>query len=91
MSMSQVVSAGNLDMVADRTNDTTTLYYNLDGSLATNSAGFARTILGNQNSNGQWDQMLQKLEVVPTPVPASLLLFGPGLAGLAAMRRRFKK
>jgi probable HAF family extracellular repeat protein len=25
------------------------------------------------------------------PVPASLLLFGPGLAGLAAIRRRFKK
>lgn len=25
------------------------------------------------------------------PLPSSLLLFGPGLAGLAAMRRRFKK
>jgi len=25
------------------------------------------------------------------PLPASLLLFGPGLAGLAAIRRRFKK
>jgi len=25
------------------------------------------------------------------PVPATLLLFGPGLAGLAAIRRRFKK
>lgn len=25
------------------------------------------------------------------PLPASLLLFGPGLAGLAVLRRRFKK
>ena len=27
----------------------------------------------------------------PVPLPATLLLFGPGLAGLAAIRRRFKK
>ena len=26
-----------------------------------------------------------------TPIPGALLLFGPGLVGLAAMRRRFKK
>ena len=29
--------------------------------------------------------------VAPVPVPAALWLFGPGLAGLAAIRRRFKK
>lgn len=27
----------------------------------------------------------------PVPIPGALLLFGPGLAGLAAIRRRFKK
>jgi hypothetical protein len=28
---------------------------------------------------------------VPTPIPASLLLFAPGLLGLATLRRRFDK
>ncbi len=27
----------------------------------------------------------------PVPIPGALLLFGPGLVGLAAIRRRFKK
>jgi len=27
----------------------------------------------------------------PVPIPGALLLFGPGLAGIAAIRRRFKK
>ncbi len=29
-------------------------------------------------------------EATPTPVPAALLLFGPGLAGIAVIRRKFK-
>jgi hypothetical protein len=28
---------------------------------------------------------------IPVPIPGALLLFGPGLAGLAAIRKRFKK
>ena len=31
------------------------------------------------------------LDVTPVPIPSALLLFGPGLIGLAAVRRRFKK
>jgi hypothetical protein len=31
------------------------------------------------------------LNFQPVPIPASILLFGPGLVGLAAIRRRFKK
>ena len=27
----------------------------------------------------------------PVPIPSALLLFGPGLVGLGAIRRRFKK
>jgi hypothetical protein len=30
-------------------------------------------------------------EATPTPIPGALLLFGPGLVGLAAVRRRFGK
>jgi hypothetical protein len=31
------------------------------------------------------------VNAAPVPIPGALLLFGPGLAGLAAVRRRFKK
>jgi uncharacterized membrane protein len=39
-----------------------------------------------QNATGGENGFL----ATPIPVPASVLLLGPGLAGLAAMRRRFK-
>jgi hypothetical protein len=32
-----------------------------------------------------------KMEASSVPLPSALLFFGPGLAGLAAIRRRFKK
>jgi hypothetical protein len=46
-------------------------------------------------SSGDWITIDSiKVEFSPAaavPIPASLLPFGPGLSGLAAIRRRFKK
>jgi hypothetical protein len=48
-----------------------------------------------QNSVGQTSggAAFFRVDIVPCPVPipGALLLFGPGLVGLAAMRKRFKK
>lgn len=41
--------------------------------------------------DGIQDFSLHLLAGAPAPLPASMLLFGPGLVGLAALRRRFKK
>jgi hypothetical protein len=51
---------------------------------------------GHQNDDGK-DLVLYALAVrsgdvgAPVPIPGALLLFAPGLAGLVAVRRRFKK
>ena len=41
-------------------------------------------------TGGFWPR-LDSITYNAVPVPGSLLLLGPGLVGLAAMRRRFKK
>jgi|GEM_PF-1885251 len=45
-------------------------------------------------SLGQWDTdycVFGALNVAPVPIPGALVLFLPGLVGLAAIRRRFKQ
>jgi hypothetical protein len=43
--------------------------------------------LGDQDYN----DLVLNVKYSPVPVPAAILLFAPGLAGLAAVRRKFKK
>ena len=68
---------------------------NLTGSVATfTDTGEAKPIGAVTLSDlGGWSGIVQSVtyNASPVPVPATLLLFGPGLVGLAAIRRRFKK
>lgn len=63
--------------------------YLLNGSGLASNRGYFRLVLPTDTSSARSIFTLTSLDVVPTPVPASLLLFGPGLAGLAVLRRRF--
>jgi hypothetical protein len=51
----------------------------------------------NWNSKGEWNDLnggqvnyCGIIETAPVPLPSALLLFAPGLAGLAALRRKFR-
>jgi hypothetical protein len=55
-----------------------------------NDNGFARLILPGDKGGGRMVSNLANIEVAPVPIPASLFLFGPGIAGLAVLRRRFR-
>jgi len=67
-------------------------------ALSFDSVTFDLTV-GTDLNNGGSSSMLvddasllaQGVDATPVPVPAALLLFGPGLAGLAVARRRLKK
>jgi hypothetical protein len=50
-------------------------------------------MLPDESNPGLWVSRIASIEVdgAPVPVPATLLLCAPGLAGLAAIRRRSKK
>jgi hypothetical protein len=67
----------------------------LNGSALSGSRGYARLVLPTDTSSARSIFTLASLTVeqtaAPVPLPATLLLFGPGLAGLAALRKRFKK
>ena len=63
--------------------------YLLNGSLHSTSRGYARLVLPSDTSNSRSIFTLTSLDVVATPIPAALLLFAPGLAGLVGLRKRF--
>ncbi len=48
-------------------------------------------ISGVPSNSGYWLADNVEYDATPTPIPGAALLFGPGLAGLAVIRRRFKK
>ena len=50
---------------------------------------FTDTTIGGGSAN--WGLDAVTVNMAPVPVPPGLLLLGPGLVGLAAVRRRFKK
>ncbi len=71
-----------------------TTYY--DGALlGTFSPGWSGPqpflIVGGDAPNGTTSFEVTKFKVSSVPLPPALLLLGPGLLGLAALRRRFKK
>ena len=45
----------------------------------------------NSGSQTDFDNVTLSAAAAPVPLPSAFLLFGPGLVGLAAIRRRFKK
>jgi hypothetical protein len=65
-------------------------YLNALGSNTGNVSSFYWMTPGNVDSSNDvsWSQGLVAPEV---PIPSAILLLGPGLAGIAALRRRFTK
>ncbi len=60
------------------------------GKITSGYDGFARIMFPNEAA-GIWVSRVSSIEVESAvPVPASLLLFAPGLLGLFGLRRRFK-
>jgi len=79
---------------------TVSAYYNLDEGggwqpLGTFTPGWSGPqsifIAGRDWGNGTTSFTVNNVTVSSVPLPSALLLFGPGLAGLAAIRRRFRK
>ena len=70
------------------------LVWTLESFSFTAGSPSATLQFASTNGDSWWGPILDNVVVQPTapvPIPGALLLFGPGLAGLAAVRRRFKK
>ena len=63
----------------------------VSGQVVAGYDGFARLMFPDEAS-GIWVSRISGIDVeaAPIPLPATLFLLAPGLAGLAAIRRRFK-
>ena len=82
LSMQEIVQNPN-DMVA----------YQLNGGPLSSTRGAFRLVLPTDSSTTRSVFTLASLDVeqTPVPLPAGLFLFGPGLAGLGVLRKRFKQ
>jgi hypothetical protein len=85
------------NIAADLADDKLTLMFRIgtgEGDYIYRALGFYSILPNNPNHPGAaYGEIRPYLEVTyaPVPLPSSLLLLGPGLAGLALLRRRFKK
>jgi hypothetical protein len=99
-----VSQAGTTDMFTYINNANTTVGWSAITNSLSNGSGPWGTISA-INSNAKWiwgSQMTEygsnygefqifRTQIAHAPIPGALWLFGPGLVGLAAVRRRFKK
>lgn len=68
--------------------DAFSTFYDMNGIASVN---FAEVALGIGGAGTQGHALVSVDDIAPVPEPATMLLFGAGLAGLAGLRRRAKQ